>query len=152
VPLGIGGDGGGSGGGDDRAAGLAAAAPAAASPINLVDCNANHHALQPAIDGAAQGETLLVTGTCTGPFTISNNLTLNGIGQAVLDGNHAGRTVTVGSGARVHLDYLISVKRSGWGYQQRRKRNPDGKPLNGDGQLLTGCWRRHQQQRLAHSA
>jgi hypothetical protein len=87
-------------------AGLAAAAPAAASTQNLVNCDANHNALQPAIDSAAQGGTLLVTGTCTGPFTISKNLTLQGTRQAVLDGNQAGRTVTVGSGAQVHLDYL----------------------------------------------
>jgi hypothetical protein len=88
-------------------AGLAGAATAAASPISVVDCNANHSALQPAIDGAAQGETLIVTGTCTGPFTISSDLTLIGVGQAVLDGNQAGRTVSVGSGASVHLNHLI---------------------------------------------
>jgi hypothetical protein len=88
-------------------AALAGAVPAAASQANLVDCNANHNALQPAIDGAAKGGTLLVTGTCTGPFTISNDLTLDGIGQAVLDGNQAGRTVTVGSTALVRLDDLI---------------------------------------------
>jgi hypothetical protein len=89
------------------AAALAGAVPAAASQANLVDCNANHNALQPAIDGAAKGGTLLVTGTCTGPFTISNDLTIEGIGQAVLDGNQSGRTVTVGSGALVRLDDLI---------------------------------------------
>jgi predicted outer membrane repeat protein len=89
-------------------AGLALAAPAAASPLNLVDCNASHNALQPAINAATQGETLLVTGTCTGPFTISSNLTLDGIGQAVLDGNQLGHTVTVGSGARVIL-YNLSI-------------------------------------------
>ena len=33
-------------------AAFAGAVPAAASPINLVDCNVNHNALQPAIDGA----------------------------------------------------------------------------------------------------
>jgi hypothetical protein len=88
-------------------ASLAGAGAASASPIGLVNCSANHQALQPAIDGAAQGETLWVTGTCTGPFTISNNLTLDGIGQAVLDGNQAGRTVAVATGARVHLVHLV---------------------------------------------
>ena len=87
-------------------AALAGAVPAAASPLNLVNCSANHQALQPAIDAASQGEILLVTGTCTGPFTISSDLTLSGIGPAVLDGNQAGRTVAVGTGARVHLDHL----------------------------------------------
>ena len=94
-------------------AALAGAVPAAASPANLVDCNVNHNALQPAIDAAAKGGTLLVTGTCTGPFTISNNLTLDGIGQAALDGNQAGRTVTVGSGASVGLDQLIITNGTG---------------------------------------
>jgi parallel beta-helix repeat protein len=94
-------------------AALAGAVPAAASPANLVDCSANHSALQPAIDAAAKGETLLVSGTCTGPFTISNDLTLDGIGQAVLDGNAAGRTVTVGSGALVRLDHLMITNGTG---------------------------------------
>ena len=87
-------------------AGLGGAAPASASPGHLVNCNANHQALQPAIDAATPGETLLVAGTCTGAFTISHNLTLLGIGQAVLNGNQAGRTVAVGTGAQVHLDHL----------------------------------------------
>jgi parallel beta-helix repeat protein len=75
--------------------------------MHLVDCNVNHSALQPAITGAAKGETLPVTGTCIGPFTISNDLTLDGIGRAVLDGSLAGRTVTVGGGAVVSLNHLI---------------------------------------------
>jgi len=89
------------------AAALAGAVPAAASPANLVDCNINHNALQPAIAAATAGETLLVSGTCTGPFTISKNLTLDGIGPAVLDGNAAARTVTVGTGASVRLNHLM---------------------------------------------
>ena len=89
------------------AAALAGAVPAAASPANLVDCNINHNALQPAIAAATAGEALLVSGTCTGPFTISKNLTLDGIGPAVLDGNAAARTVTVGTGASVRLNHLM---------------------------------------------
>jgi len=81
--------------------------PAAASPTKLVDCNTNHNALQPAIGGAVPGETLLVTGRCTGPFTISSDLTLAGFGSAVLDGRAAGRTVTIGSGASVLLIHLV---------------------------------------------
>jgi predicted outer membrane repeat protein len=95
------------------AAGLALSAPAEASPLNLVNCNASPNALQPAIDGAGPGEILLVTGTCTGPFTISSNLTLDGIGHAVLDGNQAGRTVTVASGAKVHLNHLTITNGAG---------------------------------------
>jgi hypothetical protein len=95
------------------AAGLAGAAPATASPLNLVNCYLNHQALQPAINGAAPGDTLFVAGTCTGPFTISSNLTLDGIGHAVLDGNKAGPTVTVGTGARVQLDHLMITNGTG---------------------------------------
>ncbi len=94
-------------------AALAGAPPAAASPANLVDCSINHNALQPAIAAATTGATLLVTGTCTGPFTISNDLTLVGTGQAVLDGNAAGRTVTVGSAAVVRLDHLMITNGTG---------------------------------------
>jgi hypothetical protein len=94
-------------------AALAGVVPAAASPANLVDCNISHNALQPAIDAATAGQTLLVTGTCTGPFTISNSLTLDGIGRAVLDGNAAGRTVTIGSGASVRLDHLMITNGTG---------------------------------------
>jgi hypothetical protein len=88
------------------AVGLAAAAPAVASPNSLVNCDANSGALQPAITAASPGDTLWVLGTCTGPFTIGQNLTLMGIGHAVLDGNQAGTTVTVDSGARVRLQRL----------------------------------------------
>ncbi|MEU1112635.1 hypothetical protein [Streptomyces sp. NPDC005866] len=72
-----------------------------------MSCNANPNALQPAITAAAPGDTLLVRGTCTGPFTIGKDLSLRGVGGTVLDGNQAGSTVTVGSGAQVHLDDLI---------------------------------------------
>jgi hypothetical protein len=88
------------------AAGLAGVAPAAAAPATVVDCNANPDALQSAIAAAAPDETLLVAGTCTGPFSIGKDLALKGIVQAVLDGNRAGSTVTVGRGARVQLDHL----------------------------------------------
>jgi len=88
---------------------LAGTVPAAASQVSRVDCSANRDALQPAINGAAPGETLLVTGLCTGPFTISKNLTLDGGGPAVLNGKDTGRTVTVGSTAEVHLRGLIII-------------------------------------------
>ncbi|MGQ4416602.1 nitrous oxide reductase family maturation protein NosD [Streptomyces sp. SAS_269] len=92
------------------ATGLAGAAPAAAAPETQVNCTANPGALQPAINAASPGDTLRVRGTCTGPFTINKNLTLRGNGQAVLDGNSAGPTVTVGdlAGSQVQptLDHL----------------------------------------------
>ncbi|MCX5147726.1 MULTISPECIES: hypothetical protein [unclassified Streptomyces] len=89
------------------AAGLAGVVPAAAAQVTTVSCSANPNALQPAITAASPGDTLLVRGTCTGPFTIDKDLTLRGVGGAVLDGNQAGSTVTVGSGARVLLDHVI---------------------------------------------
>ncbi|MFE4918378.1 hypothetical protein [Streptomyces sp. NPDC056661] len=88
------------------AAGLVGVAPAAAAQETVVDCGANPNALQPAITAASPGDTLRVKGTCTGPFTIGKDLALRGVGRAVLDGNQAGSTVTVGSGAQVHLDCL----------------------------------------------
>ncbi|MFJ8081016.1 hypothetical protein ACIQ6Y_10325 [Streptomyces sp. NPDC096205] len=76
------------------AAGLTGAAPAAAQTV--VNCNGNPAALQPAITAASPGDTLRVRGTCVGNFTIHKDLTLIGLGNAVLDGNGTGTTVTVG--------------------------------------------------------
>jgi hypothetical protein len=63
--------------------------------------------LQTVIDNAGPGATLAVTGTCFGTYTIEQNLTLLGHGNAVLDGQYGGTTVTVSSGATVSLDHLI---------------------------------------------
>ncbi|WSQ09863.1 hypothetical protein OG604_20015 [Streptomyces sp. NBC_01231] len=90
------------------AVGLTGVVPAAAAQVTTaVSCSANPGALQPAITAASPGDTLLVSGSCTGPFTIDKNLTLRGVSRAVLDGNQAGSTVTVGSGAQVLLDRLV---------------------------------------------
>jgi hypothetical protein len=80
------------------APGASAAAPAA------VDCSTTN--LQTAIDNAATGAALAVSGTCLGNYTINHNLTLLGHGNAVLDGQHSGTTVTVSSAATVLLDHL----------------------------------------------
>lgn len=64
---------------------------------SVVDCTASTSALQPAIDAALPGETLDVSGTCVGTFTVSKNLTLEGAG-ATLDGGGGGTTLTVYSG------------------------------------------------------
>jgi hypothetical protein len=61
--------------------------PAGASPVISVNCPADN--LQDAIDSAAPGSTLLVSGTCTpiaaqGGFFINKDLTLSG--PAILDG------------------------------------------------------------------
>jgi hypothetical protein len=49
--------------------------PAQAATIS-VDCNADSSALQPAIDAAEPGSTLLVSGRCIGSFVIDKDLTL----------------------------------------------------------------------------
>src|SRR5262249_42578298 len=49
--------------------------------------------LQTAINNAAAGDTLQVTGHCTGIFDIEEDLTLQGDGATVLDANHGFVTV-----------------------------------------------------------
>ena len=53
--------------------------PASATTPTAVNCNTGGN-LQTAINAAAPGATLIVHGTCTGNFTISQNLTLQGSG------------------------------------------------------------------------
>ena len=94
--------------------GLVGATPAAAGEPAAVNCEANPAALRIAITGAAAGEILEVSGTCTGPFVITRNLTLIGAEDAVLDGNFAGSTVSVGgAGVRVRLDNLTIINGTG---------------------------------------
>ncbi|WP_329583100.1 hypothetical protein [Streptomyces sp. NBC_01361] len=81
----------------------------AAAGAVVVNCKDNRGALQPAIAGAAPGATLMVKGTCTGPFTITKDLTLIGQGRAVLDGNQAGSTVTVTGAVQVRLTTLTII-------------------------------------------
>ncbi|MER6919829.1 hypothetical protein ABT314_12545 [Streptomyces spiralis] len=84
-------------------AGLVGAVPAQAAPVTLVRCPAQN--LQTAIDSVPAGSTLLVSGTCTGNFTIDKNLSLVGLG-ATLDGNRTGTVVTVAAGVRAQLTNL----------------------------------------------
>ncbi|TQK52856.1 hypothetical protein FBY35_3312 [Streptomyces sp. SLBN-118] len=84
------------------AAGVVSAAPASAQTI--VNCPAQN--LQTAIDNAAPGSTIMVAGTCAGNVTVEKNLSLIGFGGAVLDGNAAGTTLTVGAGADVQVSAL----------------------------------------------
>ncbi|WP_051833084.1 hypothetical protein [Streptomyces katrae] len=88
-------------------AGLVGAAPSHATEGITVRCSSQ--SLQTAINNAAAGATLRLSGHCVGPFTITKNLTLTS-GQdadAVLDGNQAGSTLTVsGAGVRVKLEKL----------------------------------------------
>jgi hypothetical protein len=80
-------------------------APLGASAATAVNCSTTK--LQRAIDSASPGDTLVVSGTCSGSFTIGKNLSLKGQGSAVLDGQKGGTTITVSSsGANVTLATL----------------------------------------------
>ncbi|RSS80108.1 hypothetical protein [Streptomyces sp. WAC06614] len=81
--------------------GLLGAAPSQAADTIAVRCAAE--SLQTAIDNAPADSTLKVSGHCVGPFTIDKNLTVVGVDSATLDGNHAGRTLTVTGPAVVKL-------------------------------------------------
>jgi hypothetical protein len=84
---------------------LAGPSTAAAASVK-VDCSSG--SLQSAIDNAAPGDRLLVTGTCTGHFTIGKNLSLLGQGRsgAVLDANGAISTLQVTAGTTVSVSAL----------------------------------------------
>ncbi|MBW5483151.1 hypothetical protein [Streptomyces bambusae] len=82
------------------AAGLAAASPASAAFI-FVNCPTQN--LQTAINNAAPGDILLIRGTCVGTFTIGKSLTLTGSSGATLNGNDAGRTLTVNGPTTVRV-------------------------------------------------
>jgi hypothetical protein len=93
---------------------IAGARAASAAPPIKVDCSTN--SLQTAIDSAAPGAQIHVAGTCAGHFTIDQNLTLVGTGNAVLDGQNSGTTLTVSSGAIVQLTNLTVTDGSSTSY------------------------------------
>jgi hypothetical protein len=62
-----------------------------------VDCGAGAD-LQAAIDAAPKGTILDITGTCVGSFTVSKNLVLRGVSNAVLDAQGRDVTLTVTKG------------------------------------------------------
>lgn len=76
-------------------ASLMVATETAAAATTNVDCSTTN--LQTAIDNAAAGDTLVVTGVCKGSFLIDKSLTLLGSPAAVLDGQHNGGVLGVGS-------------------------------------------------------
>jgi nitrous oxidase accessory protein NosD len=86
---------------------LLKAAPAQAAPIH-VNCDAGGN-LQNRINAAPGGSTILIRGTCAGPFTImGKGLTLDGDPTATLDGQGAGSTLTINpSGKKVALVDLV---------------------------------------------
>jgi hypothetical protein len=78
----------------------ALAAPAGAAIVN-VNCATQN--LQNRIDAAPAGSTLKIKGTCVGQFTVAKNLTLAGNPKATLDGNGAGRPLTIAGTPTVAL-------------------------------------------------
>lgn len=83
------------------------ALPAGAATIDVYCPPYGADNLQTAITGAAPGSTLAIHGTCTGNFTVNKNLTLQGVtAGASLNGNAAGTTLTVSTGATVKIQTL----------------------------------------------
>jgi hypothetical protein len=80
------------------------AGPASAGLI-FVNCSIGGN-LQTTINSASTGDTIFVSGTCSGNFTIAKNLTLQGERLAILDGGDSGTVLTVTSGTTVYLDAL----------------------------------------------
>src|SRR4051794_30507371 len=81
---------------------VAVAASPAYAATTTVNCASGN--LQTAINAAAPGTNVYVTGTCTGTFVIPKNLTL--IGPATLDGGGSGPVVLVPSGVIAKLSSL----------------------------------------------
>jgi hypothetical protein len=96
------------------ASSVALASSASASPrCRVTDARTgqSYTALQEAFNAASTGDTLKVHGTCEGDTTISKSLTIDGQGQATLDGEnnelHPGHVLVVSEGATVTLSRVI---------------------------------------------
>jgi nitrous oxidase accessory protein NosD len=94
-------------------AGTLAAGPAQAAPppCRVTNGSTGFTALQPAIDAAAAGDRLVISGTCSGPFAVTKDLTLAGSApgpdRPVLTGNNASRVLGVGAPATLVLTDVI---------------------------------------------
>jgi hypothetical protein len=93
---------------------VALASSASASPrCRVTDAltGQSYTTLQEAVNAASTGDTLKVHGTCEGDTTISKSLTIDGQGQATLDGandaKNPGVVVVVSEGATVTLSRVI---------------------------------------------
>ncbi|HEY7282248.1 MAG TPA: choice-of-anchor Q domain-containing protein [Actinomycetota bacterium] len=91
-------------------AGLLALVPGAASAAGPVHCATQD--LQARLNSAQPGATILVDGTCDGPFTVGKNVTIRGNPTATLDGGQAGTTLAVNTPHVVHLEHLVVT--GGW--------------------------------------
>jgi predicted outer membrane repeat protein len=108
--------------------GLWGAVVASAAPPSCLVSNdrtgIGYRSLQPAVDAAAAGDTLVVKGTCYGSTTIDKSLTLRGVsnnpfGIATLDGNGSDnpvlRTPFFGALPSVVIEYLRVTNGGGCG-------------------------------------
>jgi nitrous oxidase accessory protein NosD len=78
----------------------------ATAATTTVDCGSDPAALAAALATASDGDTLAITGTCTGTFEVAHTLTLTGAGGAILDGEGAGNVLTVDPGTTVVVSGL----------------------------------------------
>ena len=86
------------------ALGVVSAAPATAASL-VVDCPSD--SLQDAIDAAAPGDSISVTGICDENITIDKDVSISGgIFEATIDGGARGSVVTIAPGVSVTLDGL----------------------------------------------
>ena len=95
-------------------AAVAPAASAASTTCLVVDTSSNHSyaTLQAAVNAAAAGGTLSVTGTCTGTTEIGKNLTITGQTNggtmtATLNGSGQVPVLTIDAGIAVTLNTMI---------------------------------------------
>lgn len=99
-----------------------------------VNCTTDPAALRTAIDNALPGAVLAVTGTCTGPFTINKDLTIEGTSStATLNGNMTGGVLRI-NGVSVTLDMLTITNGSGSGgvYNNRGAVTLNGSTITGN--------------------
>jgi fibronectin-binding autotransporter adhesin len=76
--------------------------PPASAETFTVHCPGQ--SLQARLNSAPAGSTILISGTCVGPFVVTNkSLTLKGSPHATLDGNQRGSTLTITGAPTVHL-------------------------------------------------
>lgn len=87
------------------AVGVAPAASAAGCSVTNVATGARFTSLQPAVNAAAAGVTLRISGTCKGNVTIGKRLTLLGVGTAPTLRGNGGRPLTL-TGGPVTIDRL----------------------------------------------
>jgi hypothetical protein len=81
---------------------VAVATVATADPV--VDCS--HRSLADVVDRVLVQDTVIMfTGVCNGPIVIGvDGITLQGVGNAVIDGGGAADAVTIAGASRVALD------------------------------------------------